>query len=51
MIRFEAEASMERGGKETKCVDHRVLCSNINICAREEREAGAPQMMMEDTSC
>ena len=50
VIRFEAEASVERGGEETKCEDHHLLLSNIDICAREEREAGAPQMKMEDTN-
>lgn len=50
MIRFEGEAGMVCGEEETKCEDHQVLISNINICASEEREACASQIKMDDTN-
>lgn len=42
------EARIVTLGDEGK--DPQVLISNIKICAREEREAGAPEMKMEDTN-
>lgn len=41
MIRFEAEASMARGGEEIR-EDYCKLVFIIKKCAREERDAGTP---------
>ena len=38
------------GGEDDEGTDPQVLISNIKICAREEREAGAPKVKMKDTS-
>ena len=41
MIRFEEETSLARG-EEMQQAEHHALISNINKCAKEEREVGAP---------
>lgn len=42
MIRFDDNTSIARGGGDLR-QDQVPLISNIKKCAREEREAGAPQ--------
>lgn len=46
----ESEATVKHGGEEAECEDHCLLLSNIKICAIEEREEGATQIKMENTS-